>query len=516
MTSVNQGDTLSTLLPGLPLATPYTATLLCDVVTPIALFAQLASDARHACLLESTEGDTRLARFSVLGVNPRWVLTVQNGTTQLLDGVTETPQLNLADANPLDVMRQVMRQTFPQKPSAPPHIGPLPFLGGWMGYMGYGLTGFTDDISQQAERLTGLRETPDVQMGFYDSFFVMDHLYRRLHFISWKPHGDAELLWHYYQEQLAKPVTLPPLAVPGDVVARTLDETGLDPNVTPVMDQATFEAAVLGCKELILDGEVFQIVLANAFTRPVQADPMTVYRYVQALNPSPYGFLLRCPQGDYLGASPETFVQCVEGNVRLKSLAGTRPRGKTPQQDAEHAASLQADPKELAEHRMLVDLSRNDLGRVCHVGSVHTGPIAELVNYTHVMHLSTDIYGQVRPPYDSYDVIASCFPRDTVTGAPKIRAMQHLSRLEPFHRGLYSGMVGYLDCRDNLDGCIAIRSAFFTRHGTTSEGRQAIVQAGAGIVHDSRPDMEFLETCNKARSILKAIALAETATGATP
>lgn len=221
-----------------------------------------------------------------------------------------------------------------------------------------------------------------------------------------------------------------------------------------------------------------------------------------SLNPSPYAYFLKFPRFAYVGSSPETFVSCHDGEVVLRALAGTRPRGTTPEADERLAAELRADEKELAEHRMLVDLGRNDLGKTCRVGSVKIGEIAKIVRYTHVMHLATEISGRLREDKNAFDVFQSCFPRGTVSGAPKIRAMQLLSQLEPEHRGIYSGVVGYIDREGNMDGAIAIRSALI-------KNGHAHVNAGAGIVHDSDPKSEYEETRNKAKSMLKAIRLAE-------
>jgi anthranilate synthase component 1 len=253
----------------------------------------------------------------------------------------------------------------------------------------------------------------------------------------------------------------------------------------------------------IAEGQVFQIVVAQRFALPAVASALDIYRILQALNPSPYAYLLRLPGFEYLGSSPETFVKCANGQVLLRAIAGTRRRGRDEAEDALMAEELQQCEKELAEHHMLVDLGRNDLGRVCRVGSVKPGALAQLVKYTHVMHLATEISGQLAPDKNCFDVFRSCFPRGTVSGAPKVRAMELLSRLEKERRGVYSGVVGYFDFRGNIDGAIAIRSALI-KDGV------AHVTAGAGVVFDSVPHEEYLETRNKARSVLQSIAAANT------
>jgi anthranilate synthase component 1 len=513
---------------------PFIGTLLSDQWTPMQVFAALQQEVSsetssakmpHGILLESTEGDTRLARYSMIGYSPSFVMVCRDGTTHLEDPHTQTP-VYTHQGDTLSLMSSVLSTLFTPQHQALCHthegLSDLPFVGGWMGYMGYGLTTQLDAIPAQPHKLPALQDIPECTMGFYKTFLVFDHLYRRLHFVSWEPQTKADALWVSLQACLQKASTvLKPLTLPNTWLKHTLAQSGLDPSVTPAMTPEAFQEAVRSCKTLITQGEVFQIVLANAFVRRCTHDPLTIYRYLQALNPSPYGYYVQFPQGAYLGASPETFVECgllplhsVSGAsstsdsaplryIKVKSLAGTRPRGTTPQEDARLARELQADPKERAEHAMLVDLSRNDLGRVCQIGTVKTGTIAEVLYYTHVMHLGTDIEGILASDKTVFDALASCFPRDTVTGAPKIRAMMHLSQLEPYQRGIYSGMVGTLDARHTLNSAIAIRSL------TLNTRQEAVVQAGAGIVHDSVPEMEFLETCNKARSILKAIDITE-------
>ncbi|MFM7469227.1 MAG: anthranilate synthase component I family protein [Vampirovibrionales bacterium] len=512
---------------------PFIGTLLSDQWTPIQLFAQLQSQLphgkhKHAVLLESTEGDTRLARYSMIGYAPSFTLTCHEGISQLRCTQTDACFYE-TKGNSLTLMQGVLEHLFTPSHQALCHglegFSHLPFVGGWMGYIGYGLTYQLDGIVPQGKKLPALADIPELTMGFYKTFLVFDHLYRRLHFVSWEPTEDAENAWKSLQATLHHSSgRLSPLVLPDSWLKHTLSQSGLDPSVQPAVAPLAFQDAVKACKKLITQGEVFQIVLANAFVRKCHHDPLTIYRYVQALNPSPYGYYVQFPEGVYLGASPETFVECGlrqqdaslssgsssvgsrEYYIKVKSLAGTRPRGKTPEEDKLLAKELQADPKERAEHAMLVDLSRNDLGRVCQIGSVKTGTIAEVLYYTHVMHLGTDIEGILSEDKTVFDALASCFPRDTVTGAPKIRAMEHLSQLEPYQRGIYSGMVGTLDARYTLNSAIAIRSLTLnTRH-------EAVVQAGAGIVHDSIPEMEFLETCNKARSILKAIDITEALT----
>src|SRR5262249_10998503 len=357
--------------------------------------------------------------------------------------------------------------------------------------LGYGATRYFENIPQQdADPL----QVPIGYYGLYDSVIVFDHQYRKIKVVSHRGADHARSL----VERLTKPSVLLPLA---DQEESLSDGAAFD-DVTSPFTRGSFVDLVEKSKQYIREGQVFQIVVSQRFSLRLSADPLDVYRVLQALNPSPYAYLLKCPGFSYLGSSPETFVKCQDGRVILRALAGTRPRGSTEEQDSRLARELKSDEKELAEHRMLVDLGRNDLGRICQPGSINVGEIAVLARYTHVMHLATEITGTLASGKTSFDAFQSCFPRGTVSGAPKIRAMQLLSHLEPEQRGVYSGVVGYFDYAGNMDGAIAIRSALL-KDGT------AHVNAGAGVVFDSKPEAEYEETRNKARSVIKAIKLAE-------
>jgi anthranilate synthase component 1 len=294
------------------------------------------------------------------------------------------------------------------------------------------------------------------------------------------------------------PVQLTPIVLTGE----SLSEQEIFDGVTGPFTKDSFLNSVRKTKQFIREGQAFQIVLSQRFSVGVKKPAIDIYRYLQATNPSPYAYFLKCPDFVYLGSSPETFVRCTQGHALLRAIAGTRPRGKNEEEDVQLAKELKANEKEMAEHRMLVDLGRNDLGRVSKPGTVHIGEIACLTKYTHVMHLFTEVMGQLDAGKTSFDVFQSCFPAGTVSGAPKVRAMQLLFELEPEQRGVYSGSVGYFDLAGNMDGAIAIRSALI-------KDGFAHVNAGGGIVFDSDPETEYNETRNKAKSILQAIKLAQ-------
>ncbi|MGQ9896634.1 MAG: anthranilate synthase component I family protein [Acidobacteriota bacterium] len=468
-----------------------------DAITPAALYHELAAASDVAFLLESTEGDVRLARYSIIGIEPRLVVAFQGQRVTVCDLHRQTERQTMTD-DPLQFLGEVLDRERAKVADQIPMLPPmLPFKGGFVGYLGYGATTYLANIPLQAAIPYA---APDGCFGLYDTFVVFDHLYRKLHIVSYG--GDA-IIEQVYQRVCRRTPLLP-------LRDATASLRGYDvfTATETTLNDAAFGALVERCRAYIAAGEVFQIVPARRFSRRIEADPFTIYRSLVALNPSPYAYCLKferftnTPGFTYVGSSPETFITVRQGVLTLRALAGTRPRGETPEEDEALAQALRTDEKELAEHRMLVDLARNDIGRVAQVGTVVTGELARLVRYTHVMHLATDVTGQLRPGLTAFDAIRSCFPRGTVTGAPKIRAMELLATLEPERRGLYAGLVGYVDFTDQVDSAIAIRSVLL-------QNGLAHINAGAGVVFDSQPQLEAEETRNKARSVLTALCLAE-------
>ncbi|MBX7221225.1 MAG: anthranilate synthase component I family protein [Blastocatellia bacterium] len=467
---------------------PSVYTLLSDVESPASLFHKVTRDEPTAFLFESCEGDSRLARFSLIGLDPIKTIAFKQGKAVITDILTKRTVTETTE-NPLRTLKHLLSE-------AQLRVGGLeqfgfPFTGGLVGYLGYGATQYFERIPAQAGDPFGV---PEGFYGLYDTFIVVDHQFRKIHLVSYR--GDSQIeriLDRIHQGETLRPLLVNPETVVEDDIFAT---------VTGPFTENSFCELVRTCKEYITAGEVFQIVPSQRFSRPVTSTPFDIYRTLVSLNPSPYAYYLKFPGFVYLGSSPETFVQCKDGQVVLRALAGTRPRGANPVEDEHLGQELRANEKELAEHRMLVDLGRNDMGRVCQIGTVKVGDIAQLVRYSHVMHLATEISGQLRPDKTVFDVFQGCFPRGTVSGAPKIRAMQLLSHLEPEQRGIYSGVVGYIDAAGNMDGAIAIRSAL------VKDG-QAHVNAGAGVVFDSDPLAEYQETRNKAKSMLRAVQLAE-------
>lgn len=471
------------------LANPTILTYAADFGTPVSVFHKLSIAADYGFLFESTEGDGRLARYSFLSIDP--LLSVSFTESEALidrDGKMERRSLQ----DPLKMLEELLEENLGtcDPGDSHPDLKDLPFSGGFVGYMGYGANSYFERIAMQE---SDPFQVPLGVYGLYDSVVVFDHQYRRVYFISYRGREHAQSL----VEKALSADVLEPLQL---AAARLNDEQIFD-SISGPFTRKSFEDAVGKCKEYICEGQVFQIVLSQRFTTKSDADAIDIYRMLCATNPSPYAYFLKMPTFSYLGSSPETFVRCQNKQLLLRAIAGTRPRGGTVDEDEELTSELRGSEKEMAEHRMLVDLGRNDLGRVCRPGTIKTGPLACLTKYTHVMHLFTEITGELEENRSCFDAYRACFPAGTVSGAPKVRAMQLLAKLEPEQRGIYSGSVGYFDVSGNMDGAIAIRSML------VKDG-YAHVNAGGGIVYDSDPGMEYEETRNKAKSLLQAVKLA--------
>jgi anthranilate synthase component 1 len=386
-----------------------------------------------------------------------------------------------------------------------PQLDDLPrFTGGAVGFFGY-------DLLQYYERLPE-HEVDDLQMSdlqfmFCDQVIVFDHLKQRIKIIAnlHVPTDGTSLVDAYLHtcdkidsllNTLATPLTEPLAPIPLD------DEMADSLHFQSNISKETYLQNVLNAKEYIRAGDIFQVVLSQRFEMETDVSPLHVYRVLRTMNPSPYMYVLKMEDETIVGTSPELLVRVEGGKVETRPIAGTRPRGKTPEEDLSLELDLLADEKELAEHRMLIDLGRNDIGRVSKYGSVHCDSFMEIERYSHVMHIVSNVTGEMREDRDFYDAFISCMPAGTVSGAPKLRAMEIIAELEPNARGAYAGAIGYLGFSGNLDTCITIRTIIF-KHG------KAYVQAGAGIVADSVPENEYTETVNKAKAMLVAIRTAE-------
>jgi anthranilate synthase component I len=491
-----------------------------DLGTPVAIFEKLAREQQYAFLFEATEGDSRLARYSFLSCDPCLTIAFKDGLLVQNDGQgrSETPVSDplaylqatleqfqsLAQAAIQNALRKADsngdagsaggtsgNSDTPQHSELAKFLEELPFIGGLVGYMGYGANRYMAAIPQQAKDPTSV---PDGYYALYDSVIVFDHQFRRIILLSLRGRAHAEQLL----DLLLGGGQLKPLKLD----LQPLSQAEIFENVSTSVSHEKFIDTVEAAKEYLREGQAFQIVVSQRFSVKAAAPPINIYRMLQATNPSPYAYFLKYPDFVYLGSSPETFVQCQKKKLMLRAIAGTRKRGLNSDEDISLGAELRADEKEMAEHRMLVDLGRNDLGRVAKPGTVKVGELACLSKYTHVMHLETEITATLDTSESAFSAFQSCFPAGTVSGAPKVRAMQLLAQLEPERRGIYSGAVGYFDLRGHMDGAIAIRSALI-KDGT------AYANAGAGIVYDSQPEAEYEETRNKAKGVLQAILLAE-------
>lgn len=477
---------------------PVARTLMADMETPIRVFRHFFRE-QNAFLLESVEGGARWARYSYIGTDPFLVVRGKNGRMAMEMGgkVTEI------DEKPVELIKSIMRSyKSPQLPGMPP------FTGGAIGYFGY-------DLLQSYEKLPAHRvddlQMDDVHFMFCDQVIVFDHFTQKILVIAnvHVPNGASEAdVERAYGQALGKIETLTnklrmPLP-PEPVINGSLPEDSEAFDFASNMTREQYMDMVEKAKEYIRAGDIFQVVLSQRFHVETEVSPLDVYRILRTLNPSPYLYCLKMGNETIVGASPELLVKVDGDRVDTRPIAGTRPRGATGEEDARLEKELLADEKERAEHLMLVDLGRNDIGRVAEFGSVHCDSFMEIERYSHVMHIVSNVTGKLRQDKDFFDALLSCMPAGTVSGAPKLRAMEIIAELETHARGAYAGAIGYLGFAGSLNTCITIRTAIF------KDGK-AYVQAGAGIVYDSVPENEYMETVNKAKGMLKAIRMAEAA-----
>jgi anthranilate synthase component I len=474
---------------------PVTREVVLDGDTPVSAFAKLHRGP-YGFLLESLEGGERWARYTFLSTDPREVYRYRGRACERWTALEGWQPLE-TDLPPLEHLGRLLRQ------HPPVDVPGLPrFTGGAVGYLGY-------DVVRTIESLPDAppddRELPDAVMMVTDTLLVLDNLYNRATVIAnvdiAADADDAELRRLYASAVARIDDWVERLAVPGTIQPLALETpTSLPPAVSPYADDR-FQADVHRIKEYIAAGDTFQTVLSRRL-EVAAPDPFLTYRYLRALNPAPYLYYLHCDDIHVIGSSPEILVRVEDGEVTLRPIAGTRPRGAHPEEDAALAAELAADPKERAEHLMLVDLGRNDVGRVAEFGSVRLTAFMTIERYSHVMHLVSEVRGRLRPGLDAVAALAASFPAGTVSGAPKVRAMQIIDELEPVRRGPYAGAVGYIGWgARTMDTAIAIRTCIM-------RGGRAWIQAGAGIVADSDPAAEWRETEAKARAVLLALALA--------
>jgi anthranilate synthase component 1 len=469
---------------------PVCKEIMADLLTPVSAFLKIAEHSDYAFLLESVEGGEQVARYSFLGKDPFLILRARDGTVVIERGGEET----VSDDGFVPTLRALMAQF------RSPYVPGLPrFTGGAVGFLGYDAVPWFEPVPMQAPTPAD----PDVdQAGFmvFDTVLAFDHVQHRILLIANARVTADDDLQALYQFACAK------IAFLERELERNLSsaarQEAAPPQVRSNLTQEQFERQVRAAKEAIAAGEVYQVVLSQRFEADLAADPFTVYRALRHVNPSPYMFFVRMGGLSMVGASPEMLVRVEGRHVETHPIAGTRPRGRTDEDDQRLAEELKANEKERAEHVMLVDLGRNDVGRVAEYGSVRVPKYMVLERYSHVMHLVSIVEGRLAEGQDRLDALAACFPAGTVSGAPKVRAMQIIAEQEPSRRGIYAGAVGYLDFAGNLDFCIAIRTVVMI-------GQRALMQAGAGIVADSNPTAEYEETRDKARALVRALELAQ-------
>ena len=467
---------------------PVYETFTADLLTPVGAYLRIARDAKYAFLLESVEGGETIARYTFVGANPVEVFRAR-GRNCIIEVGGKRKRF---EGNPIEELR---RLTLRFKPVRVPGLPPL--ISGAIGYCAYDIVRLIEDIPATGSDDMKL---DDCVMMFYLGILAFDHVQHRVWitrnvFIE----GPGTLKEKY--DAAVREIGRTRRMLESELPARLRSKAATEVSLRSNMSRAQFMAGVRKAKEYIRAGDIFQVVPSQRFSAKITADPFDIYRALRVVNPSPYMYFLKLGDVSIVGSSPEMLVKVQKRDVFYRPIAGTVPRGRDEKQDRELEAKLLADPKERAEHIMLVDLGRNDLGRVCEYGSVKVDRLMFVERYSHVMHLVSTLRGRLREGLDCFDALVACFPAGTLSGAPKIRAMQIIDELEPTRRGTYGGAILYLDFSGNLDSCIALRTL-------VAKDGCAYIQAGAGIVADSVPEKEYAETVNKARAVITALEIA--------
>jgi anthranilate synthase component 1 len=472
---------------------PVYREILADMETPVSAFQKI-DDGRHSFLLESMEGGEKWARYSFLGSRPSVVIkSVGRRVDVIRDGKTQKATF---ERDPLEVIKKVLSGYVPVPDPSLPR-----FFGGAVGFMGYDVVRFFEELPGPEK--SGL-DIPDVFFMITDTLVIFDNITHMIKVVS-NAHVKGRSAEAAYREAVKKINSLVrklKTGVRGQGSGVRRKQKTKEHPLTSNFTQPQYEQAVLKAKEYIKAGDIFQVVPSQRFQTKIDTEPYEIYRALRLINPSPYMYFLRCGATTVVGASPEVMVRLEGGRIDLRPIAGTRRRGATEEEDKALAGELLADPKERAEHIMLVDLGRNDVGRVSEPGSVNVSELMVIERYSHVMHIVSNVRGKLSRGNDSYDVIRACFPAGTVSGAPKIRAMQIINELEPTRRGPYAGAVGYFGFSGNMDTCITIRTLVI-------RDKVAYIQAGGGVVADSDPAAEYQETVNKAKAMMRAVEMAE-------
>ena len=473
---------------------PVCRRMLSDSLTPVTAFHRI-DDGKTACLFESVIGGEKVGRYSFLAVEPFLELSARGRKVNIRSASAND---EFDSPNPLDELRKRINEVRAA------HLPELPpFTGGAVGYAGYDVVRYVENLPNAPE---DDRKLPDMSFAFYDRMVVFDNVNKTMTVLAMaridKFSGIADEAYEDAKQRVDE------LVQRLSTTKTDLPSSDIDTSRDPVLDfksnfqQSGFEQAVRKCVDYIRAGDIFQVVISQRLSVEIKSDPFEIYRTLRVVNPSPFMFFLRTPDVSLVGSSPEIMCRVLDDKVTVRPLAGTRRRGRTDEEDRSLAKELLADPKERAEHVMLVDLGRNDVGRVAKYGTVELSDVMSIERYSHVMHLSSTVTGELAEGKDAFDALAASLPAGTVSGAPKVRAMEIIDELEPHRRGPYAGAVGYIDYSGNMDTCIALRTLVV-------QGNTAYVQAGAGIVADSIPEMEYNETLSKARGLLKAIEITE-------
>ncbi|MBA3335411.1 MAG: anthranilate synthase component I [Pyrinomonadaceae bacterium] len=475
---------------------PVVRSVMADLHTPVGAFLRVAENAKQSFLFESVEGGEQIARYSFLAANPFMTVRSHNSQT-VVEKVGE--EKFVSDQKLFDFLREHFETN---KLARQENLPPL--CGGAIGFIAYDAARWFEkalDFDQDFEK-------DDAVWMFFRNILVFDRLNQKIEIVSMvmtdEAQNNPEKLRQLFENAVAETEKIEKLLQKNltnnfEKLPKSLEKSS---EFTSNWKKEDFLRAVEAIKEKILAGDCYQVVLSQKFQRQISALPINVYRALRMTNPSPYMFYIKFGEENLIGASPEMLIRCHERKLEYRPIAGTRIRGKNIEEDLILAGELRADTKEISEHTMLVDLGRNDLGRVAEFGSVEVETLMKVEKYSHVQHLVTSLKANLRVDFDRFDALAACFPAGTVSGAPKVRAMQIIDQLEPTKRNIYAGAIGYIDYAENLDTCIAIRTISL-QNGTAS------IQAGAGIVADSIPESEYEETLNKARALIRAIEIAE-------
>ncbi|HYA30398.1 MAG TPA: anthranilate synthase component I [Acidobacteriota bacterium] len=471
---------------------PVYQELLMDLETPLSFFKRLERD-RYAFLLESVEGSERWARYSFLGTQPRRIFKARGDQVEIIDNGKSKKLQSVA---PLQLLEELMKGYRPVTvPGVPP------FFGGALGYVAYDTVEQFHEIKSEKKDPLGM---PEIFFLFVQTLVAFDNLKHTIKVIDNARVEAKTNLRQAYNASMRRigKVISTLQKKPRGIEPRELTQGNAARKFRSNLTQEQFMQAVSRAKEYIKAGDIIQAVLCQRLETETDMDPFEIYRALRYVNPSPYMFYLELEDLRVIGSSPETMVRLTGDTIELRPIAGTRRRGASPEEERELEADLLADPKERAEHIMLVDLGRNDVGRVAAIGTVEVNELMAIERYSHVIHIVSNVRGKLAADKSPFDLFVSTFPAGTVSGAPKIRAMQIISELEPQKRSLYAGAIGYFGYNGNLDTCIVIRTIIM-------KGKKVFITAGAGIVADSDPALEYQETLNKARAMLKAVELAE-------